>query len=115
MRLRERLRSRIGNRSRALPLSCFNWTLAAVPLDRKSTPLHSSHLVISYAVFCLKKKNLHAPQATRWSPAPTELTRVAPTVSAATPRHLQTAVDLPPLRPAPHAAPATGSALCCPR
>src|SRR5256885_9679050 len=26
-------------------------------LDRKSTRLNSSHLVISYAVFCLKKKN----------------------------------------------------------
>src|SRR5256885_8855326 len=26
--------------------------------DRKSTRLNSSHLVISYAVFCLKKKNL---------------------------------------------------------
>src|SRR5256885_11127507 len=25
--------------------------------DRKSTRLNSSHLVISYAVFCLKKKN----------------------------------------------------------
>src|SRR5256885_11945496 len=39
--------------------------LAAVPVtsqhetarDRKSTRLNSSHLVISYAVFCLKKKN----------------------------------------------------------
>src|SRR5205807_7777843 len=30
-------------------------------LDRKSTRLNSSHLVISYAVFCLKKKNLAAP------------------------------------------------------
>src|SRR5256885_9749404 len=31
--------------------------------DRKSTRLNSSHLVISYAVFCLKKKNdkLKAP------------------------------------------------------
>src|SRR5205807_7984893 len=32
--------------------------------DRKSTRLNSSHLVISYAVFCLKKKKLdraHAP------------------------------------------------------
>src|SRR5256885_8423439 len=35
--------------------------------DRKSTRLNSSHLVISYAVFCLKKKNntyhkrAHAP------------------------------------------------------
>src|SRR5215467_15308231 len=28
----------------------------AIGLDRKSTRLNSSHLVISYAVFCLKKK-----------------------------------------------------------
>src|SRR5688500_19447759 len=28
--------------------------------DRKSTRLNSSHLVISYAVFCLKKKNITA-------------------------------------------------------
>src|SRR5688572_32664338 len=28
-----------------------------VPLDRKSTRLNSSHSQISYAVFCLKKKN----------------------------------------------------------
>src|SRR5256885_12997880 len=27
--------------------------------DRKSTRLNSSHLVISYAVFCLKKKKIH--------------------------------------------------------
>src|SRR5262245_63929090 len=27
------------------------------PVDRKSTRLNSSHLGISYAVFCLKKKN----------------------------------------------------------
>ena len=27
-------------------------------LDRKSTRLNSSHLVISYAVFCLKKKKI---------------------------------------------------------
>src|SRR5256885_8340326 len=27
-----------------------------IALDRKSTRLNSSHLVISYAVFCLKKK-----------------------------------------------------------
>src|SRR5215467_15106490 len=27
--------------------------------DRKSTRLNSSHLVISYAVFCLKKKKQH--------------------------------------------------------
>src|SRR5256885_11657968 len=29
----------------------------AIAADRKSTRLNSSHLVISYAVFCLKKKN----------------------------------------------------------
>src|SRR5256885_10031894 len=28
-------------------------------LDRKSTRLNSSHLVISYAVFCLKKKKMN--------------------------------------------------------
>src|SRR5258708_16131169 len=27
-------------------------------LDRKSTRLNSSHQIISYAVFCLKKKNI---------------------------------------------------------
>src|SRR5690349_24707067 len=29
---------------------------AGVPADRKSTRLNSSHVEISYAVFCLKKK-----------------------------------------------------------
>src|SRR3712207_7403200 len=29
--------------------------------DRKSTRLNSSHANISYAVFCLKKKNTHTP------------------------------------------------------
>src|SRR5256885_11968138 len=32
------------------------------PGDRKSTRLNSSHLVISYAVFCLKKKNEEGEQ-----------------------------------------------------
>src|SRR5256885_10114338 len=44
--------------------------LPALRLDRKSTRLNSSHLVISYAVFCLKKKktrqsSLHPPQRDR--------------------------------------------------
>src|SRR5437868_15353957 len=30
--------------------------------DRKSTRLNSSHVSISYAVFCLKKKNGRAPE-----------------------------------------------------
>src|SRR5256885_11658823 len=32
--------------------------------DRKSTRLNSSHLVISYAVFCLKKKKKRLEQTT---------------------------------------------------
>src|SRR5207253_9135766 len=32
-------------------------------LDRKSTRLNSSHVAISYAVFCLKKKNMKRRQA----------------------------------------------------
>src|SRR2546426_7839894 len=45
---------------------CASLELRALPIrgDRKSTRLNSSHLVISYAVFCLKKKkknnNRHA-------------------------------------------------------
>src|SRR5438045_9159366 len=49
----------------ALPISigpgCGNWATEATAgpgwlSDRKSTRLNSSHLGISYAVFCLKKK-----------------------------------------------------------
>src|SRR5256885_7873734 len=34
-------------------------------VDRKSTRLNSSHLVISYAVFCLKKKKKHTATHSR--------------------------------------------------
>src|SRR5437660_3039852 len=36
------------------------WPLlrALLPKDRKSTRLNSSHVAISYAVFCLKKKKI---------------------------------------------------------
>src|SRR5947209_17225566 len=34
-----------------------NSTTTATGIDRKSTRLNSSHANISYAVFCLKKKN----------------------------------------------------------
>src|SRR5256885_3779400 len=37
--------------------SLSGWTV-----DRKSTRLNSSHLVISYAVFCLKKKKIYTIQ-----------------------------------------------------
>src|SRR2546430_2977838 len=39
---------------------CGNWKMhktSAEAVDRKSTRLNSSHSQISYAVFCLKKKN----------------------------------------------------------
>src|SRR2546426_8911890 len=35
-------------------------TTPPASVDRKSTRLNSSHLVISYAVFCLKKKTTEA-------------------------------------------------------
>src|SRR5256885_7603138 len=34
--------------------------------DRKSTRLNSSHLVISYAVFCLKKKKKNEPRVVHY-------------------------------------------------
>src|SRR5260221_6321333 len=40
------------------------WQCLRVFQDRKSTRLNSSHTVISYAVFCLKKKNI--PNIIRW-------------------------------------------------
>src|SRR5258705_8851899 len=42
-----------------LPIIKFSvdwWNTLHQPADRKSTRLNSSHLGISYAVFCLKKK-----------------------------------------------------------
>src|SRR5437773_9392203 len=48
--------------------------------DRKSTRLNSSHITISYAVFCLKKKKKNKPY-------PTSLTSISPapyTASACT-------------------------------
>src|SRR5260221_711879 len=65
-------------RRRFCAVSCFNgcvtWRQAKPrqpgrtrhkrnPIDRKSTRLNSSHTVISYAVFCLKKKkNTDTPE-----------------------------------------------------
>src|SRR5437667_7879863 len=46
--------------SRTWRASSSGWnglrTTPAAPVDRKSTRLNSSHITISYAVFCLKKK-----------------------------------------------------------
>src|ERR1039458_3574017 len=44
------------NPHRSEPNANPNLGLAAGELDRKSTRLNSSHLGISYAVFCLQKK-----------------------------------------------------------
>src|SRR5258708_17529379 len=50
-----------------LAVAIFSMTHSAVvavqllALDRKSTRLNSSHQIISYAVFCLKKKKIAAP------------------------------------------------------
>src|SRR5437660_8663255 len=48
-----------GQPSRTLTAAC-----ATCSSDRKSTRLNSSHVAISYAVFCLKKKNESVPVRT---------------------------------------------------
>src|SRR5947199_1259886 len=53
--------------------------------DRKSTRLNSSHLGISYAVFCLKKKSRHRHRAT----------------ATATPDRFRGRAGLPAWRPGP--------------
>src|SRR5947207_9787920 len=43
--------------SRVPPAVEMKYVIGGRQVDRKSTRLNSSHTVISYAVFCLKKKN----------------------------------------------------------
>src|SRR5256885_13125907 len=45
----------------------MSWAGTVWRLDRKSTRLNSSHLVISYAVFCLKKKTNILDYPLSWS------------------------------------------------
>src|SRR5690606_40077440 len=48
---------RLGTRRGARPEGAVGGEATALaPVDRKSTRLNSSHVKISYAVFCLKKK-----------------------------------------------------------
>src|ERR1035441_10752574 len=56
--LRESFRQdgKVKKRDIANLTHCDPAEIAAIELDRKSTRLNSSHLGISYAVFCLKKK-----------------------------------------------------------
>src|SRR3712207_8662279 len=50
-----------GHRARVVPgVDHLADPAVGALLDRKSTRLNSSHANISYAVFCLKKKNLRA-------------------------------------------------------
>src|SRR5437870_10812540 len=49
-------RSGTGHRIRMRPPPCRRRRAHPNPIDRKSTRLNSSHVAISYAVFCLKKK-----------------------------------------------------------
>src|SRR5256885_4276215 len=51
-------RSRFGQFAPGLVGAYAEHLGRARDLDRKSTRLNSSHLVISYAVFCLKKKKI---------------------------------------------------------
>src|SRR5260221_9861196 len=44
-----------------LPFTASDPHLVKRDAERKSTRLNSSHTVISYAVFCLKKKNICMP------------------------------------------------------
>src|SRR5439155_25342900 len=49
----------LANTIAALPVQSLYIFLAVLEsLDRKSTRLNSSHVAISYAVFCLKKKKI---------------------------------------------------------
>src|SRR5256885_7957644 len=66
----------------------FPWadTERTIYLDRKSTRLNSSHLVISYAVFCLKKKiqtfTVETPAPVRLVPSPSIMLSVRQPVVA---------------------------------
>src|SRR5256885_7823881 len=65
--------ARHGHADVSLPGGC---AIGARPVniqDRKSTRLNSSHLVISYAVFCLKKKPAITVKLSRYNVAATAL------------------------------------------
>src|SRR5256885_6251354 len=70
--------------SRDLPaLASQSAGITSVSQDRKSTRLNSSHLVISYAVFCLKKKINTHPRVERGRYLPMRIVPfIGPTNSA---------------------------------
>src|SRR5256885_6649019 len=67
------LKSLSFNETAGLP-TCCSATDMGGSLDRKSTRLNSSHLVISYAVFCLKKKK--KKQTNRYKSVKTRSTEI---------------------------------------
>src|SRR5256885_11304145 len=81
---------------------------SVMPGDRKSTRLNSSHLVISYAVFCLKKKTISLPalqselalRRPRRTPTTEAATAMPSAARAGMPRRPSRAAPLPtcPLR-----------------
>src|SRR2546426_9203876 len=79
-RARARIELAVGGRARADADAHVGQARAPGGRDRKSTRLNSSHLVISYAVFCLKKKKnrLH-PTHLDTANAVTHQTRLHPT------------------------------------
>src|SRR5258708_14111447 len=76
----------IGDVSRRVQLAIFAAAEgAAAKIDRKSTRLNSSHQIISYAVFCLKKKKtyMYKKEGSRLPclPQPTTENQTTPTPS----------------------------------
>src|SRR2546428_6024434 len=55
----DRIRRRKAVAFAGYALTAASRPMIALAADRKSTRLNSSHDQISYAVFCLKKKNAH--------------------------------------------------------
>src|SRR2546426_7583667 len=65
-RVQDRERRRRGHiRCQSIVTAAGELNRDLIGTDRKSTRLNSSHLVISYAVFCLKKKKQEGVQAPR--------------------------------------------------
>src|SRR5690242_21201723 len=58
---------KLGPVTRAIRTYSSTGGVEMVPgIDRKSTRLNSSHMSISYAVFCLKKKNTRSRSGAEW-------------------------------------------------
>src|SRR5437870_6594907 len=63
-----------GTGSHRLPIWGYENLRTKHGRDRKSTRLNSSHVAISYAVFCLKKKTSSTTSQTAISPSPSSST-----------------------------------------